>query len=636
MNISIALIGNYCAMKYMTFNGSHASNFTSKMDTSIVNLNGNSGYTYLPDLAVMAAVDDINNDPSILPGVYVSLKRFSDCGPYYPKADAEYSGNSGGYASAVTATDIIENHKDVLGVIGNEFSNTARGLAQILSVEQIPYCAAVTGSPRFSDKNKYAYFWRMLPNSNGKYVAFILKYWNVKHVAIIYQADNEIGTSIHNRPKASADVRNYRFLKGLITVGSTASGNVSLQAKVYNKTVETAGSAFGRDYFDSYGLPGFYDCAYMMLLGFDKLIKSGATVERLSQLKFQSQMNISLWQSITGHSGLSMNPVLINERGDQEKPGIFSRFTGDYRNATTFAASDTHLMFMQSYNTSTRIFYNDSSISPPDSNVAELVLLSYSAESFYGQTIIALFGIGLLLSFSSYFLVIYERKNKIVRSTSIPECSILITGCLIGYAGSITYINAQSEALCKVRVWSLSLAQILIASPLISKSLFLVSMFASGRIYKNDRVLKRMQNQMRMLNGLAIAIEEVLLAFWTFENNSFVLEIKDNTSAYWRCSSFGSKNKPASPLSYALYSYNGLVILGLLMSASLEKSIHCKMQDNSATLITTLNFVFAFGLPSLWCLFALLDQQQLSFSVNLQKSKSGSPCCQLSKKVKPV
>ncbi|TPX74779.1 hypothetical protein CcCBS67573_g03937 [Chytriomyces confervae] len=642
MNISIATVGNYCAMKYMTFNGSYASNFTSKFDTSIVNLNGNSGYTYLPDLAIMAAIDEINNDPSILPGVYVSLKRFSDCGSYYPKADAEYSGGSGGYASAMTATDIIENHKDVLGVIGNQFSNAARGLAQILSVEQIPYCAAVTGSPRFSDKNNYGYFWRMLTNSNGKYVAFILKYWNIKRIAIIYQADNEIGRStfsqiksltaqqnveilsqiglktkflvdtidvaaanlrrvdaryiiisgtssfvasviypmgqaglvgpnhvwiVHNRPKPSADVRNYRFLKGLITVGNTASGNGSLLASVYNKTATTAGNAFGRDYFEGYGLPGFYDCAYMMLLGFDKFTYQGILY-------------------LAGYSGLSMNPVLIDELGDQKKPGSFSRFTGDYRNTTNFAASDAHLSTMRYYNTSTHIFYNDSSIPPHDSNVVDLVLLSYGAESFYGQTIVALFGVGLLLSFASYFLVIHERKNKIVRSTSIPECIILITGCLVAYAGSITYINARSEALCKVRVWSLSMAQILIASPLISKSLLLVSMFSSGRIYKNDRVLKKMQHQVRILNGAAIVIEAVLLALWTFEKNSFVLEIKENMSAYWRCTSFGSKNKTASPFFVALCSYNGLMIFGLLVFAYLEKSVHCKMQDNSATLIT--------------------------------------------------
>ncbi|KAJ3239854.1 hypothetical protein HDU78_002592 [Chytriomyces hyalinus] len=271
MNISIGTIGNYCAMKYMTFNGSLASNFTTNLDASIVNLNGNSGYTYLADLAVMAAIDDINSDPSILPGIHVTLKRFTDCGPYDPKADADYWGNSGGYASAVTATDIIENHKDVLGVVGNEFSNTARGLAQIMSLEQIPYCTAVTGSPRYSDKSKYSYFWRMLSNSSGRYVAFILKYWNVKHIAIIYQADNELGTSrtssfvgsviypmgqaglvgpnhvwiVYNRPKTSTDVRNYRFLKGMISVGSTASGNNSQLKNVFNKTTEMAGSPFG-------------------------------------------------------------------------------------------------------------------------------------------------------------------------------------------------------------------------------------------------------------------------------------------------------------------------------------------------------------------------------------------------------
>ncbi|KAJ3229115.1 hypothetical protein HDU81_005644 [Chytriomyces hyalinus] len=210
MSISLGSINNYCTLKYMNFNGSLATNFTSKLDASVINIDGNSGWAYLADLAIMAAIDDINSDPSILPGVNITLKRFSDCGSYYPEADLDYSGVSGGYASAVTATDIIENHKDVVGVIGNEFSNTARcvgitsqisrcltsknrGIAQILSSEKIPYCSGSTGSPRYADKNEYPYFWRTLPNSSGRYIAFLLQYWNIKRVSIIYQNDNELG-----------------------------------------------------------------------------------------------------------------------------------------------------------------------------------------------------------------------------------------------------------------------------------------------------------------------------------------------------------------------------------------------------------------------------------------------------------
>ncbi|KAI8831311.1 periplasmic binding protein-like I [Chytriomyces cf. hyalinus JEL632] len=683
MNISIGTIGNYCAMKYMTFNGSLASNFTANLDASIVNLNGNSGYAYLADLAVMAAIDDINSDPSILPGIHVSLKRFTDCGSYYPKADADYWGNSGGYASAVTATDIIENHKDVLGVVGNEYSNTARGLAQILSLEQIPYCTAVTGSPRYSDKNKYSYFWRMLSNSSGRYIAFILKYWNIKHIAIIYQADNELGTSsfsqikstvahqnvevlstiglktmflgdtmnaavatlrrvdpryiiisgtssfvgsviypmgqaglvgpnhvwiVYNRPKTSADVRNYHFLKGMISVGSTASGSSSHLKNVLNKTTEIAGYAFGNDYFGTYAMPGFYDCSYMMLLGFDKLIKSGATPQDLSNRKLQSQMNISLWRSITNYSGLTMDPVLINELGDQDRPCVFSRYTGDYRNSTTFATSDVHLLTMRDYNASMPIFYNDSSIPPADSAAVELVLLTYSTDSFYARTIISLFGVGLLLSLASYLMLIYARTNKIVRSTSIPECFTLVTGCLLAYAGCFSYINAQSDALCKARVWSLSLAQILIVSPMIAKSLFLVSIFAKGRIYKNDRALKKIQLHIRILNGVAVLIEAILLILWSLERSIYVFQIKDDTSSYWRCASFATKNARTSPVSCVLYAYNGLMILGLLAAVYLEKSVQCDLQDNSATLITVFT---SFGLMFL-LMFELLGTPDFS------------------------
>ncbi|KAJ3395900.1 hypothetical protein HDU80_010148 [Chytriomyces hyalinus] len=263
---------------------------------------------------------------------------------------------------------------------------------------------------------------------------------------------------------------------------------------------------------------------------------------------------------------------------------------------------------MRNYNSSMPIFYNDSSIPPADSAAVDLVLLSYSTDSFYGRAIISLFGVGLLLSLASYLMLIYARTNKIVRSTSIPECLTLVTGCLIAYAGCFGYLNAQSDTLCKARVWSLSLAQILIVSPLIAKSLFLVSIFAKGRIYKNDRALKKIQLHIRILNGIAVLIETILLTLWSLERSIYVLQIKEDTSSYWRCASFATKNARTSPVSCVLYAYNGQMIVGLLAAVYLEKSVQCDFQDNSATLITVFT---SFGLMFL-LMFELLGTPDFS------------------------
>ncbi|KAI9351520.1 periplasmic binding protein-like I [Obelidium mucronatum] len=90
--------------------------------------------------------------------------------------------------------DIVDRSPDVIGVIGNEYSTTARGPAQALSLRRIPYCSGASGSPRLSDKNKYPYFFRtMTALGIGEHMFQVLKQWKVGRVAILYQGDDELG-----------------------------------------------------------------------------------------------------------------------------------------------------------------------------------------------------------------------------------------------------------------------------------------------------------------------------------------------------------------------------------------------------------------------------------------------------------
>ncbi|KAJ3230516.1 hypothetical protein HDU78_008284 [Chytriomyces hyalinus] len=193
INITFGIIGNYCCFNNLIYNGSYATNFTETYNPNTFTLEGNSGWTYLPDMAVIAAVNEINQNPNILPGVHVNLKRFTDCGEYDPSADFEYAGNSGGYASAVTAHDIIDVHKDVVAVVGNQYSSAAKGLNEILSTNKIPVCMASTASPRFSDRNLYPFVFRTITNHYAKGTLLLLKKWKVSRVAVIYQNDDDFG-----------------------------------------------------------------------------------------------------------------------------------------------------------------------------------------------------------------------------------------------------------------------------------------------------------------------------------------------------------------------------------------------------------------------------------------------------------
>ncbi|KAJ3138523.1 hypothetical protein HK100_012487 [Physocladia obscura] len=167
---------------------------TISAEESFLQANLSSSYIYFPEIAALAAVDLINKNPSILPGITITVKRFSDCGPWYPAALETYFGASGGWAASLMFQDIYENNPDVIGVIGNEYSTTTLAIAEELSLVEIPYCSATSASPRLSDKKKYPYFWRTITALGiGDHICQVLLTWNVQRVAIIYQRDDDMG-----------------------------------------------------------------------------------------------------------------------------------------------------------------------------------------------------------------------------------------------------------------------------------------------------------------------------------------------------------------------------------------------------------------------------------------------------------
>ncbi|ORY51272.1 hypothetical protein BCR33DRAFT_451181 [Rhizoclosmatium globosum] len=172
-NITLAIIGSYCYIDNLVWNdnGSLVSNFTLSREMGIKQLGLNGGFTYFYDLGVQMGLDYVNANESILPGFHLNVKRFSDCGAYYPAVES-FNGNSGGYAQAVTAIDVVGS-KDVIGAVGIEYSTLAKGLAEILSNSKIPYCTPASGSPSFTDRNDYPYFFRTFLTFGGAHVSTV-------------------------------------------------------------------------------------------------------------------------------------------------------------------------------------------------------------------------------------------------------------------------------------------------------------------------------------------------------------------------------------------------------------------------------------------------------------------------------
>ncbi|KAJ3026412.1 UNVERIFIED_CONTAM: hypothetical protein HDU68_005710 [Siphonaria sp. JEL0065] len=123
VNITLGIISNYCAIQNVVYSGSLALNYNATM-TKTISAYGLSGYVFFNDIAYIAAINAINNRSDVLQGINVNVKRFSDCGHWYPTAE-QFSGNSGGWASSVVVQDIAEKNVDVIGVVADQYSTTA-------------------------------------------------------------------------------------------------------------------------------------------------------------------------------------------------------------------------------------------------------------------------------------------------------------------------------------------------------------------------------------------------------------------------------------------------------------------------------------------------------------------------------
>ncbi|KAJ3224361.1 hypothetical protein HDU78_011014 [Chytriomyces hyalinus] len=213
-NLSIGLISWYCWIPSLDIEGSFVTtpNISAGLFSYNDIQNGNyDAWLYFVDMGLQAAIDSLNSDTSVLSGIHINIKRFSNCGPWRTSTAESWTGSTGGAAS-VMAQDIIENHKDVIGVVAMEYGSTAAGSASVLSIGEIPYCTGLAASLRLSDKHNFPYLWRTNSNAGesfffadkrllthvieyvgvGNRAYRILEHWRVSRVVIVYEKFNEL------------------------------------------------------------------------------------------------------------------------------------------------------------------------------------------------------------------------------------------------------------------------------------------------------------------------------------------------------------------------------------------------------------------------------------------------------------
>ncbi|TPX75406.1 hypothetical protein CcCBS67573_g03321 [Chytriomyces confervae] len=600
INITFGIIGNYCCFNNLIYNGSHATNFTETYDPTMFTLEGNSGWTYLPDMAVIAAVNQINQNPNILPGVHVNLKRFTDCGEFDPSADFEYAGNSGGYASAVTAHDIIDVHKDVVAVVGNQYSSAAKGLNEILSTNKIPVCMASTASPRFSDRNLYPFVFRTITNHYAKGTLLLLKKWKVSRVAVIYQNDDDFGRwewkAVH---------------KGCNAAGIRIEANIGVQTNFGDATAEWVHQTLLQ-----------VDARYIIITGQSSFID--VTIAAVAGLGILGQQYVWITNNLletnpkgfTYLNGLIIGKTEVNQTtqhlvqdisaraqydfGGKSKSRIaFQSYTGDHMNKTTFGISSDDYSSIVEYNETAPVFFGGAIVPPPDGSLT-VTTMYYSLTSIEGIILVSLAVLGVGAGMFCIFILVKNWQEKLVKSASPLDMIVLSIASVLVYTFSLFNVGIPTVFTCKARVSTLSTGISFLLPALIIKNAMLVWLFHQHRRLQKKSI-DQMWKRVRLLVYGPVSVAASAFLVWTCNINIRAVQLLHHDTAYFRCQM--NNHGETSKFVMLQLVFNGVILLLLFVTAFFTSRI----QNTDLNETSKIGFV-AVSVIGGFCLVQILSQ----------------------------
>ncbi|KAJ3029119.1 UNVERIFIED_CONTAM: hypothetical protein HDU68_000074 [Siphonaria sp. JEL0065] len=166
------------------------------------------GVWYWEDISADLAVQNINADPTILPGIHINIKRFNDRGPPF---------KSPGYTMAETMPE-IEADPNIVAIFGDFDRKTTTYSAEMMSLAQLPFCGVETFSFPMLNRYKYPYLMQIMSISGfGETLYQLLLNWNVQRIAILYSYSNKDmgGSALH-----AADYISARGINVLIKMNS--------------------------------------------------------------------------------------------------------------------------------------------------------------------------------------------------------------------------------------------------------------------------------------------------------------------------------------------------------------------------------------------------------------------------------
>ncbi|ORY45326.1 periplasmic binding protein-like I [Rhizoclosmatium globosum] len=691
-SITVGIVNWYCYLPNIKYNGTWAYSYNSTFDPTRISFSTQGGIVYIQDAVAAAAIDIVNNSPDILPYTTVNIKRFTDCGPWWPQVDRAFNGHTTGYAMAAMATEIAEKHTDVIGLTGGEYSGTTKGTAAMFGAYQIPYCSAIAGSPVLSDKDKFPYLFRMIASTGyGNHVATLLSAWNVTRMAIIVQSDDILSSGFQtdiSRAMKSRGIRvisiinlktpltlasvllakdallraNARYIyiasqadylnklyfslavEGMIgpqyvyislglpakivtfmnglspklveanknstLLASYVGGFISLTAAVapgaINSTYKSALltsflkiTQFDVGYQKYYGfdtpenlinywnIAGYFDCAMLLLYGFDKLLKQNPqfTPQQLASRKISKYLNYTQFLDLN-YPGITSapQPITLNQYGDPDLPYYVS-YALPTPNPVNPDSQFQRAYFGQTNSKGNQItffidsppyFHGGSTVPPPDGPpIIRYTLLSNGVSTPNGGGIITLAVLGLLLS--TFFMAVFYiyRETKQLKMTSVPECLVTIAGSLLCYISLFMYIDDVTAIKCVSRVWFALAGYVLMIMPVVMKNVRLYIILKSKTRVDGARIT--LIN--RIIITLGVLIELGLLGFWQSSTTNDPVLITQGLNQYYICSSV---NLPFSYSIQILEAFTAVIHILLLVLAYMMKDVDSMFNESPA------------------------------------------------------
>ncbi|KAH3772752.1 metabotropic glutamate receptor 2-like [Dreissena polymorpha] len=154
--------------------------------------------------ALSFAVQDINARSDLLPNLTLGFHILDDClSPsialaraiqFMPRKIREGASDVHGESLGKPSVDggDVQTFYDVVGVIGTYTSTLSIVVANVMSLFKLPQISHTATSDVLSDKNRFPYFFRMVPPDRyqAKAITSVLHAFNWSHVSIVYSEGN--------------------------------------------------------------------------------------------------------------------------------------------------------------------------------------------------------------------------------------------------------------------------------------------------------------------------------------------------------------------------------------------------------------------------------------------------------------